>query len=327
MTSGSKRTLQEEWKEDVFAFDDYHAEEDGTVGIAPPVPGVPYMLAEAVGQFNYSARKGFDAKYVRTGDVALQQAQAVRHAQAHDRAMAFPGLCGVTAWCSFDYSSLVNAHHAIKTPGVADVFRIPKLGAAFYQVQVSPKVQPVIAPAFYWDVKNGPSKNAAIFSNCERLEVFVNGKRVAALQPDRAGYPHIAYPPFFCDLTVEGDLRIDGYVGDRVALSRSFSSDPAQDQFLLHADDVELSADGADATRLVFRVADRHGAPRPFAGGDVSFAVSGPGTLVGDNPFHLQDAGGVGAVWIKSQRSTGRIRIQATHTVLGSKTIEVRLRQ
>ena len=139
MTPGSMRTWETEWHEDVFAFDDYHADPDGGVGILAPLPGVPYMLAEAVGQFNYSARKGFDAKYVRTGDVATQTAQAVRHAQAHDRAMNFPRCCGVIAWCAFDYASLVNAWHAVKTPGVADVFRIPKLGAAFYLSQGSPR--------------------------------------------------------------------------------------------------------------------------------------------------------------------------------------------
>jgi hypothetical protein len=118
MTPGSMRTWKEQWREDVFAFDDYHAEEDGTVGIREPLPGVAYMLAEAVGQFNYTARKGFDAKYVRTSDPTLLQAQAVRHAQAHDRARAYPRCSGVIAWCAFDYSSLINAHHAIKTPGV-----------------------------------------------------------------------------------------------------------------------------------------------------------------------------------------------------------------
>jgi beta-galactosidase len=279
----------------VFAFDDYHAEEDGTVGIREPLPGVAYMLAEAVGQFNYTARKGFDAKYVRTGDPALLQAQAVRHAQAHDRAGAYPRCSGVSAWCTFDYSSLINAHHAIKTPGVADVFRIPKPGAAFYQSQVSPKVQPVIQPAFCWDFSvqtaNGPGKNAAIFSNCDRLEVFIGDKHIATAQPDHAGYPHLAYPPFFCNLTADGsahpELRIDGYVDGKLALTRSFSSDASQDQFLLHADDAQLIGDGADATRLVFQVADRFGAPRPFAGAEVHFEISGPGTLVGDNPFNL----------------------------------------
>ena len=334
MTPGSMRTWKEEWHEDVFAFDDYHAESDGTVGILEPLPGVPYMLAEAVGQFNYAARKGFDAKYVRTGDVALQAAQAVRHAQAHDRARAFPRCCGVIAWCAFDYASLVNSYHNVKTPGVADIFRIPKLGAAFYQSQVSPKVQPVIAPAFYWDfgpqTPSGPGRKAAIFSNCDRLEIFVAGKSVATLHPDRAAYPHLEYAPFFCDLTVNGaerpELRIDGYVADRLALTRSFSSDPSHDQFLLHADDDELVGDGSDATRLVFQVADHYGVPRPFAGGEVHFEITGPGTIVGDNPFQLAPSGGVGAVWIRTAPGgSGRVIVTATHSTLGKRTVGIRV--
>ena len=211
-TSGSMtRSSTENWHQDVFAFDDYHAAPDGTVGIREPLPGVPYMLAEAVGQFNYTKGRQFDAIYRRTADAALLQAQAIRHAQAHDRAAAFPRCAGVIAWCAFDYGSLVNSYRGVKYPGVADVFRVPKLGASFYLAQVSPKVRPVIAPNFDWD--GAALKNAAIFSNCERLELFVDGKRVAEAQPDRAGFPHLAYPPFFCDLPGQGELRIDGIPG------------------------------------------------------------------------------------------------------------------
>lgn len=335
MTPGSMRTWETEWHEDVFAFDDYHADPDGGVGILAPLPGVPYMLSEAVGQFNYSARKGFDAKYLRTGDVAIQTAQALRHAQAHDRARNFPRCCGVIAWCAFDYASLINSYHAIKTPGVADVFRIPKLGAAFYQSQVSPRVRPLIVPDFYWDfgarMPDGPGRHAAIFSNCERLEIFVGGKRLANVQPDRAGFPHLEYPPFFCDFEESGgghpELRIDGYADGKLALSRSFSSDPAQDQFLLNADDPELVADGADATRLAFQVADRFGAPRPFAGGEVRFELTGPGAIVGDNPFRLEDSGGAGAVWIRTNpHGAGTITVAATHSALGRKSVQIRVR-
>ena len=327
MTSNSAKTWSTEWHEDVFAFDDYHARPDGTVDILEPVPGVPYMLAEAVGQYNYTARKGFDAKYRRTADLALQQIQAVRHAQAHDRAAAWPRCAGVIAWCAFDYGSLVNSSRALKTPGIADTFRVPKLGAAFYQTQVSPAVQPVIAPAFYWGAAP-PGRNAAIFSNCERLTVSLDGKEIAALQPDREHFPRLDYPPFFCDLETPGvELRINGYVGGKVAISRSFSSDKNADRFALAADDSELIADGADATRLVFRVTDRFGAPRALAGGEVTFEITGPGTIVGDNPFDLAAAGGVGAVWIRSKAQTaGRIAVTATHSTLGPQTASIRVR-
>jgi beta-galactosidase len=229
----------------------------------------------------------------------------------------------------------MNAYRAVKQPGVADTFRIPKLGAAFYQAQVSPEIRAVIIPNFYWDFgpecPNGPGKNAAIFSNCDRLEVFIDRRRYAVVTADRAGFPHLRYPPFFCDLAADGaahpELRIDAYVGNKLALSRSFSSDRRQDRFLIKADDDALAADGSDATRLVFMTTDVYGTLRPFNAGEVSFQLTGPGIIVGDNPFNLADGGGAGAVWIRTLRnSTGLVRVTATHSRLGVKSVTIAVR-
>ena len=325
------RNWQEEWHEDVFSMDDYHSAPDGSVEIYPPLPGVPYMLSETVGQCSYGG-KGFNNQYRRGGDVAMQCKQALYHAQAHDRAAAYPRFCGVIAWCAFEYGSPVNSYKGVKNPGVADVFRIPKLGASFYQAQVSPAIKPAIFPNFYWDfgpaTPRGPGKDAAIFSNCDRLELFIDGKHHSTLEPDRKNYPNLQYAPFFAALDVEGgghpELRIDGYVAGHLALSRSFSSDASKDNFLLKSDDEAIAGDGVDATRIVFRVVDRFGAPRLHAGGDVRFELTGPGILVGDNPFSLTESGGAGAVWVKALPETsGRISIKATHPALGAKSVTI----
>jgi beta-galactosidase len=335
MTPSSTRNWQQEWHQDVFAFDDYHSAPDGSVGIRDPLPGVPYMLAEAVGQFNYSRGKGFDAHYRRNGDAALQEAQALRHAQAHEKGMSLRRCAGIIAWCGFDYGSLLNSYRGVKYPGVADVFRIPKLGASFYQAQMNPKIRPVIIPNFYWDfgpeTPRGPGQNAAIFSNCDRLEIAVNGKPFTVAKPDRAAFPHLQYPPFFCDLRMDGssrpELRIDGYIGHVLALSRSFSSDRNKDQFYLGADDRELIGNGSDATRLVFKTVDQFGALRPFTGGEVAFELTGPGMIVGENPFRLDDTGGVGAVWIKAvAKSSGLVIVTAGHSSLGKRSVEIKIR-
>ena len=334
MAPWSEKNWKQEWHQDVFAFDDYHAADDGSVGIREPLPGAPYLLTETVGQFSYAAKTGFNNnKYRRAGDLQLQTLQALYHAQAHSRAAAYPRMAGVIAWCAFDYASLINSCRTVKCPGVADVFRIPKLGASFYQAQVSPKTRPVIQPDFYWDFgpqsPRGPGQHAAIFSNCDRLEIFVAGKQIASAQPDWENFPHLEYPPFFCDLDIEDaaakpELRIDGYVGDGLALSKSFSSDPAQDQFFLAADDKELTGDGVDAARLVFKAVDKFGAERAFAGGKVAFDITGPGLMVGDNPFALEDSGGVGAIWIKTvPNRSGEITVKAVHSSLGVKSVTI----
>ena len=168
-----------------------------------------------------------------------------------------------------------------------------------------------------------------IFSNCERLELWIDGKLHAAVLPDRANYPHLKYPPFFANLTVDGggkpELRIDGFLGAKQVLSRRFSSDLTKDQLWLKADDAELIVDGSDATRLVFRAVDKFGAPRPFVGGEVALELTGPGTIVGDNPFRWDDSGGVGAGWIKTvPGQAGRIQVSAAHSALGKKSVEIK---
>lgn len=321
-----------EWHEDVFAFDDYHQAPDGTVQVLPPLPGIPYMLAETVGQRSYTA-PGFNNKYRRAAEPAMQYHQAIYHAQAHDRARAYDRMCGVIAWCAFEYGSPMNSYKGIKNPGVADVFRIPKLGATFYQSQINPSVRPIIAPNFYWDfgtmTPNGPGKNLALFHNCDYVEVFVDGKLHATAKPDRQGYPHLLYPPSWVDLELDGshhpELRIDGFVNGRKAVTRSFSSDPSQDQLLVSADHASIRGDGVDATRIIFSVGDKYGAPRFLGSGEVTVDITrGPGELIGDRKFSLSESGGAGAVWIKSTpNASGVITIAITHPTLGTKSVNI----
>lgn len=330
-TSGAMSSYSlEGWAEDVFAKNDYHAPAD----ILAPLDA-PYVITETVGQFNYAAMKGFDARYYRAGDLTLQRGQAIYHARGHNNAAANPRIAGVVAWCAFEYPSQRNPVEGVKTPGVSDLFRIPKLGATFYLAQCDAKTRPVIAPNFYWDFgprsPRGPGKESSIFSNCERLEVFIDSKRHATLRPDTKNYPHLKHAPFFVDLELDGakhpELRLDGYVGDKVVLSRKFSSDPAHDRFAVAVDDAALTSAEPDVTRIEFKVVDTFGADRAFATGRVTFDVSGPAELVGINPFQLEPAGGAGAVWLRTiPGKPGRVTVRVRHDKLGERSVTVEVR-
>ena len=330
MTPSSRADWKEHWHEDVFAFDDYHAAADGTVGIDPALPGVPYMLAEAVGQYSYGTAKNFLRRYRRAGLPAEQNAQAVLHAQAHDRAAQDERNAGVIAWCGFDYGSPINSYEGVKYPGVVDTFRQPKLGASFYQSQISPEKRVVLEPSFYWDAKLHASDGmAAIFSNCEDLHIYLNGMPHAVLRPDREGYPRLAYPPFFAVLpwdALDGTvLKIDGYLGDKQRISRSFDGNHDLDQLWVSVDDGRIAADGVDSTRVSFGIADRFGNSRPAADGTVIVQHAGAGRLVGDETFNMSE-GAVGAVWLRS--STGRrgqAHITASHPRLGTRSVSVQI--
>lgn len=336
MTGDSIKTWKEKWHQDVFAFDDYHTNDPGKVELREPTNGVPYMLSEAVGQFNYSnPKEGFNSYYRRAGDVEFQMKQAIYHAQAHNEAAKNKRYCGLIAWCAFEYGSLVHPINNVKYPGVADIFRIPKLGASFYMAQINPKVRPVIIPNFYWDfgsaTPKGPGKNASIFSNCEKLELFVANKKYAVLNPDFKNYSQLKYPPFFVDLEIDGknnpELRIDGYNGDKLILSKSYSSDKSKDKFLIKFEDSDLIGNGIDAVKLEVKVVDKFGENRLYGKGKVNLQLEGHGEIIGDNPLLLDDCGGVGAVWVKAlPNSSERITVRATHSLYGtqSSTINVR---
>lgn len=323
----------EGWLQDVFARNDYSCNHTtGVMKLKRPVPGVPFMLSEVVGQI-VGVGPAIDHVYRRAADPALQETQAIYHAKAHDQAAACKQDSGATAWCAYDYASLnKNAYKGIKYPGVMDFFRVPKKGATFYQAQVDPSVRPVIEPNFYYQFGDkmpyGPGKNVAIFSNCESLELYVEDKLSATAKPDRIHFPNIKYPPFFVNLEIRSgtnpECRIEGYVGNRLLLSKSYSPDTSQDRFQLEADDAELIGDGSDATRLVFKVVDKFGEDRLFGAGIVSLEIDGPGRIVGDNPFSLDGSGGVGAVWIKTLPNTkGTIEVKARHSILGAKSVAI----
>lgn len=322
------------WVQDVFAYDDYHSEHDGSVGMKEPLPGVPFFFSEGVGQYQYMHGKGFKQYYRRAGERETFEQQALFHAQGHDRAARNPRCGGLIAWCAFDYASLVNSYNAIKCPGIVDTFRIPKLGATFYRSQVSPQKRAIIEPSFYWDfsaqAEGIDRRRSIIFSNCDRLVVRVGANREVTAHPAKSDFPHLQYPPFIVDLSADGtshpDLEIRGYVGDRLALTRRFSSDRSRDTITLEADHPEIIADGADATRVWFATRDQFGAMCPRLDGKVTIRLEGPATLVGDESFMLDETGGVGAIWVRSKPGlAGTVVVHASHPEFGSKTVSVRV--
>jgi len=317
------------WNEDVFAFNDYGLNrKTGEPALEPPFPGLPYLITEAVGVVETRPEH-----FAWTDLPALLARQAALHAQAQSLARSEPAYSGMLAWAGFDYASPLGAGpDGIKWAGVADGFRVPKPGAAIYQSQLDPSVRPVIVPAFFWQLGGTPAGPAMIASNCEQLEIFIDGVHLTTAQPASGSpqYGGLDHPPFLVSFpartpAVPSELLIVGYVGGRKVAEVRMSSDPSRDTLAMAADDTTISADGSDATRVVFRAVDAYGHQRRYPAGQVTLTLSGPATLVGDNPFAFGAYGGLGAVWIRSVAGQpGVITLGASQPDLGLAEVQVR---
>jgi beta-galactosidase len=183
-----------------------------------------------------------------------------------------------------------------------------------------------LEPAFQWSAQGDWSSalaTAIVCSNCEHLEFYIGSKLVAEANPDSQNFGHLPHPPFQVKLDDEpwGELRIEGYIAGRKVVEKRYSAMGVDREFLVSADDSSLMADGADTTRVSFKVADEFGNLRRYSTTAIALAVEGPVELIGENPFSL--VGGCGALWLRAKEQAGKAKLSATHPVLGIKTVEL----
>jgi beta-galactosidase len=314
-TGGVRFRYDSEQLEDVFTMNDFQLP-------LRPANRSLYFNTEFIGHM-YPTK--------RNDNVERVTEHAMRHARVHNQLASEKKYAGGLGWCAFDYNTHSNfcSSDRICYHGVADIFRIGKPAAGFYKSQVDPKKEIVLEPAFDWSRgdRNETFTTAMISSNCDQVKIYIANRQVADLKPDRQTFPNLEYPPFVTNLRdgiyqgAWGDLKIEGFIDGKLVATRMLSGRGADRQLLVTPDDNELLGDGIDATRVVMKVTDEYGAVRPLANAAIALSVTGPGEIVGENPFSL--FGGVGAIWIKTKEAAGIVRLTARHPVLGAKVVQI----
>ena len=310
-TCGIRYFQSSEFLEDVFTMNDF--------GFPLKPPNHPrYLNTEFVGHT-------YPTKTI--DQVERLTEHMLRHARIHNQLASDPQYSGGLGWCAFDYNTHADfgSGDRICYHGVTDIFREPKPAAGFYKSQCDPSDEVVLEPAFHWargDESIGFTK-AWVCSNCDHLKFYIADKLVAEADPNKAEFAHLRYAPFVADLkhVVDhwGDLRIEGYLNSKLAITKTLSGRGIDQKFVLLPDDTSLHADGADTTRVVLRVTDEYGAIRPLANDSIKLVLEGPAEIIGDNPFAL--IGGTGAVWIRAKEQAGTARLTATHPRLGTQQV------
>lgn len=315
-TGGIRFNYESELLEDVFTMNDFR------IPLREPKHPL-YLNTEFIGHM-YPTK--------RNDNIERVTEHAMRHARVHNQLASDKRYAGGIGWCAFDYNTHDNfcSGDRICYHGVADIFRIPKPAGGFYKSQCSASEEIVLEPAFDWSRgdRDETFNIAMINSNCDKLKIYIGNRLITELQPDKKTFPYLRYPPFVTNLRTGivggwGDLKIEGYIDGKLVITKMMSGKGVDKQFFVAPDDTELSGDGIDATRVVMRVTDEYGAARPFANAAISLSVTGPGEIIGENPFAL--FGGVGAVWIKTKEAVGVINLKAVHPVLGEKIVSIKV--
>ena len=177
---------------------------------------------------------------------------------------------GAFAWTGFDYRGECRWPATICNFGILDLCGYGKNNFHYYRARWTDEDVLHVYP--HW---NQPRTNLWVNTNCEEVELFVNGRSVGRQKRDaktfRLNFP-VSYEP---GAVVAKGLRQGREVTFRMATSGAVR------KLKLVADRTRLNADGRDATVVDVIALDAAGNEVPDACGPVNFSFSGAGRIVG----------------------------------------------
>jgi beta-galactosidase len=251
-----------------------------------------------------------------------------------------PYIAGGFVWTGFDYRGEPTPFNAF--PNVASQFGIlDSCGFAkdnFFYYKAWWGKDPVLHlfPHWNWPGKEGQKINVWVHSNLDTVELFVNGQSqgVSNVVPYKHVEWNVAYAP--------GVIEARGFKNGRQILTARRETTGAPAQIVLRADRTTIDANGEDIAVVSVEIADPQGRVVPTADNQVTFRVTGPGTLIGvgngdprslesDKASSRRAFNGLCAAILQAAKTPGEIAIEATSPglqsgSLASKTNPAKLR-
>lgn len=229
--------------------------------------------------------------------------------------------------------------------GLSDLWRIPKASYWFVKAQWTDDPFVQIVGHWTWPGQEGKPKMIRVYSTCDEVEVFLNGKSLGKHKPESTEsllaewksyglwerWPsmpagtHLRHGPFvWKNIPYEaGTLRAVGVKnGKEYVDERKTAGEPYQ--IVLQPDRATMASDGRDTVRIVAVIEDQDGVPVPSAMPWLTFHTQGPGRLLG-TPV-LDAVWGMAAINVMSKLTAGDITVTVTSPGMkdGSCTISAR---
>ncbi|NWJ51184.1 MAG: glycoside hydrolase family 2 protein [Bacteroidetes bacterium] len=244
----------------------------------------------------------------------------------------YPYLSGTFAWTGFDYRGeptpyewpCVTSHF-----GIMDLCGFPKDGYYAYKAAWTNSPVVHIFPHWNWSGKEGKPIKVQGYSNCEEVELFLNGKSLGKKKviPFNKFEWMVVYKP--------GKLEARGYSKGKTIAKDIVETTTAPSQIALNSDCSTIKADGCDVAVIRVAIKDAKGRVVPIADNLVKFSIEGPGRILGTgngNPSsHEPDKAsqrmafnGYCMVLVQSERNAGEIKIKASAKNLESTEVIIK---
>jgi len=244
-----------------------------------------------------------------------------------------PFMAGSFVWTGFDYKGeptpfdwpSINSHF-----GIMDICGFPKDNYYYYLAWW--KALPIVhlMPHWNWPGKEGQDIKVIAFSNCRRVELFLNGQSLGASEMPR--YGHVGWTVKYSPGTLIGK----GYdLTGKVMATDVVETTGVPASLRLTTARTTLAADSEDVTPIEVDVLDAQGRIVPTADNLVTFQVSGPGHMAGvgngdagdHDPDHADFRhafNGKCLVCVSAEGKTGSIQLTATSPGLRPATVHLR---
>jgi len=178
-----------------------------------------------------------------------------------------------------------------------------------------------VFPHWNWAGKEGQEIRIWCYSNCEEVELAVNGKVVGRQKMERNSHLEwkVKYEP--------GYIEVKGYNGGRIAATDRQETTGEAKTIVLKPDRVKIKADNRDVAQVTVEVVDEKGRLVQTANNEVTFTICSNGKIIGvcngDPACHLPESlttypvfSGQLMVYVQSSRQAGTITLKAESTGL-----------
>jgi beta-galactosidase len=187
-------------------------------------------------------------------------------------------LAGGYAWTGFDYRGETTPY---KWPcisshfGILDTCGFAKDTAYYYKTWWGSEPVLHLLPHWNWAGKEGQEIEVWAYCNQESVELFLNGASLGSQPVKKNGHLtwKVKYAP--------GTLEARASKGGKVVLTDKRETAGVAAKIVAVADRGKIAADGQDVVVINVTVVDAQGRTVPMADNMVTFAVSGPGTVIG----------------------------------------------